>query len=62
MDKNKYKIGYFFKLIRFLNVTQHVFDQRMEYVQTMYFVASGYWQIEANKGHDVWLGYAQWRI
>lgn len=40
-------------------MAEHVFDQRVEYVQTVYLVSSGYGQIEAYQRHDVGLRYTQ---
>lgn len=59
---NRSSRGYFFELIRFVDVTEHVLDQRVQYVQTVYLVAPRYRQIETNQRHDVRLGYPQWRV
>lgn len=55
-------VGYFFEFICFVDVTEHVFDERMEYVQAVYLVASRNRKIEADQGHDVRLRYSQWRV
>lgn len=41
-------IGYFFEFVRFVDMTKHVFDECMEYIQAMYLVASRNRQIEAD--------------
>lgn len=53
---------YLLELVRLLDVTQHVFDQRVQYIQTVDLVSPGDRQVEADQRHDVRLGYAQWRV
>lgn len=43
-------------------MTKYVFDQRMEYIQTVDLVASRYRQIETDQRHDVRFRYTQWRV